>query len=224
MRIYTRAEHSRPHLSWVSFYHATTPSSIIDYREDTEWQSVLKLELFVSFLCSWSSRNPSDKTVLHYWTPSHPPSTTFGTIKLYWSKADRMINGETAKWLLLDMIYRHQALLTACRLDNCANVKAVYHQFPWPIYRSIYRAPLWMRNTAQWVREGRAGCKAARRNACKELWIHLCFPSINSRGWHSCRSISHGASMSWVNALFVTPACFNHAPSSSSRWEKSFSH
>lgn len=139
---------------------------------------MLKLELFVSFLCSWSSRNPSDKTVLHYWTPSHPPSTTFGTIKLYWSKVDRMINGETAKWLLLDMIYWHQALLTAHRLDNCANVKAVYHQSPWLILRSVYRDPLWMWNTAQWVRGGRAVWKDTRTNACKELWtVFVSHPS-----------------------------------------------
>lgn len=36
MHIYTQAEDSRPNLSWVSFHHATTPPSIIDYREDTE--------------------------------------------------------------------------------------------------------------------------------------------------------------------------------------------
>lgn len=34
MHIYTRAEH--PHLSWVFFYLATTPPSIIDYRDDSE--------------------------------------------------------------------------------------------------------------------------------------------------------------------------------------------
>lgn len=53
------------------------------------------------------------------------------------------------------MIYWHQALLTARRLDNCTNVKAVYRQSPRLILGSIYRDPLWTWNTAQWVWGGR---------------------------------------------------------------------
>lgn len=70
------------------------------------------------------------------------------------------------------MIYGHEALLTVCRLDNCANVKAVYHQSPQSIPRSVYRASLWMGNTAQWVQGrggGQAGWEVTRTSARKEL-------------------------------------------------------
>lgn len=71
-----------------------------------------------------------------------------------------------------------------------------------------------------------AGWKVTRTSARKQLWIRLCFQSVNSRGWHPSRSLSYGASMNSPNAHFVTPTRFNHAPlvafsnllSASSRW------
>lgn len=139
--------------------HATTPPSIIDYREDRDWYGCWEGSSLCLLSPPWRSRISSDKHSLHPSTraPSHPPSTIRGTIKLYWSRVDLMLNGEMAKGLHFEMIYWHETLSSVCCLGNCANVKAVYPPSPWPFLGIIQRDPLWMWNTAQWVRWGRVG-------------------------------------------------------------------
>lgn len=95
--------HTAQHSLLYSLCHATTPPSIIDYRE---WRRVLGGGSLCLLSLPWSSRNSSDKAAVHLSShfPSHLPGTSiWGPIKLYRSRADLMLNGErrkdsTLKW------------------------------------------------------------------------------------------------------------------------------
>lgn len=96
-----------------SLCHATTPPSIIDYREDREWQWVLRGELFVAFVSSPKWKELIWQSCFTSVYPPHPPSTIWGTIELYRPGVDLILNGEASKRLHFEMIYWHEMLSAA---------------------------------------------------------------------------------------------------------------